>query len=107
MCQYDYVEVRDGDSIDSRIIKRFCGNDRPPPVRSSGSSLHVLFQSDGSKNFDGFHAIFEEITGKKEKGICLILFCIWIFTAFSFKHCLLTVQAALELFKEKGGVKIH
>ncbi|XP_053138011.1 inactive serine protease PAMR1 isoform X5 [Hemicordylus capensis] len=62
MCQYDYVEVRDGDSIDNRIIKRFCGNDRPPPIRSTGPSLHVLFHSDGSKNFDGFHAIFEEIT---------------------------------------------
>ncbi|XP_060118035.1 inactive serine protease PAMR1 isoform X4 [Heteronotia binoei] len=62
MCQYDYVEIRDGDSVDNRIIKRFCGNDRPPPIRSTGSSLHVLFHSDGSKNFDGFHAIFEEIT---------------------------------------------
>nr|XP_060620780.1 inactive serine protease PAMR1 isoform X2 [Anolis sagrei ordinatus] len=62
MCQYDYVEIRDGDSVDSRIIKRFCGNDRPPPIRSTGTSLHVLFHSDGSKNFDGFHAIFEEIT---------------------------------------------
>uniref|UniRef100_A0A8D2L6J1 Inactive serine protease PAMR1 n=1 Tax=Varanus komodoensis TaxID=61221 RepID=A0A8D2L6J1_VARKO len=62
MCQYDYIEVRDGDTVDSRIIKRFCGNDRPLPIRSTGSSLHVLFHSDGSKNFDGFHAIFEEIT---------------------------------------------
>ncbi|XP_054828282.1 inactive serine protease PAMR1 isoform X2 [Eublepharis macularius] len=62
MCQYDYVEIRDGDSIDNRIIKRFCGNDRPPPIRSTGPSFHVLFHSDGSKNFDGFHAIFEEIT---------------------------------------------
>ncbi|XP_074086582.1 inactive serine protease PAMR1 [Macrotis lagotis] len=62
MCQYDYVEVRDGDNSDSRIIKRFCGNERPAPIQSTGASLHILFQSDGSKNFDGFHAIFEEIT---------------------------------------------
>ncbi|NXW07896.1 PAMR1 protease, partial [Fregetta grallaria] len=62
MCQYDYVEVRDGDNLDSQIIKKFCGNERPLPIRSTGSSLHVLFQSDGSKNFDGFHAVFEEIT---------------------------------------------
>ncbi|NXU99646.1 PAMR1 protease, partial [Cettia cetti] len=62
MCRYDYVEIRDGDNLDSQIIKKFCGNERPRPIRSTGSSLHVLFQSDGSKNFDGFHAVFEEIT---------------------------------------------
>ncbi|XP_075044434.1 inactive serine protease PAMR1 isoform X1 [Mixophyes fleayi] len=62
MCQYDYLEVRDGDNIDAKIIKRFCGNERPMSIRSSGNSLHLLFQSDGSKNFDGFYATFAEIT---------------------------------------------
>ncbi|ELV13768.1 Inactive serine protease PAMR1, partial [Tupaia chinensis] len=65
-CQYDYIEVRDGDSSSSRVIKRFCGNERPAPLRSTGATLHVLFHSDGSKNFDGFHAIFEEVTACRE-----------------------------------------
>ncbi|XP_056595372.1 inactive serine protease PAMR1 isoform X3 [Triplophysa dalaica] len=59
-CQYDYVEVRDGDSLNSRIIGRYCGNELPPPIRSTGNSLHILFVSDGYKNFDGFFAIFQE-----------------------------------------------
>ncbi|XP_066524688.1 inactive serine protease PAMR1 isoform X2 [Hoplias malabaricus] len=59
-CQYDFVEVRDGDSINSQVIGRFCGNERPPPIQSTGNSLHILFVSDGYKNFDGLFAIFQE-----------------------------------------------
>uniref|UniRef100_UPI003AAE62F1 inactive serine protease PAMR1 n=1 Tax=Centroberyx gerrardi TaxID=166262 RepID=UPI003AAE62F1 len=59
-CRYDYVEVRDGDSINSRVIGRFCGNNRPAPIQSSGNNLHILFVSDGYKNFDGFFATFQE-----------------------------------------------
>ncbi|XP_029952734.1 inactive serine protease PAMR1 [Salarias fasciatus] len=59
-CRYDYVEVRDGDSLNSRVIGRFCGNNRPLPLQSSGNSLHILFVSDGYKNFDGFFATFQE-----------------------------------------------
>lgn len=62
-CRYDFVEVRDGDSIRSRVIGRFCGNNRPPPIQSSGNSLHLLFVSDGYKNFDGFFATFQESSG--------------------------------------------
>ncbi|OCT81998.1 inactive serine protease PAMR1 [Xenopus laevis] len=62
MCQYDYLEVRDGDNVDAKIIKRYCGNQRPLSLRSSGNSLHLYFQSDGSKNFDGFYISFEEVT---------------------------------------------
>uniref|UniRef100_A0A3Q2YTH2 Inactive serine protease PAMR1 n=1 Tax=Hippocampus comes TaxID=109280 RepID=A0A3Q2YTH2_HIPCM len=59
-CRYDFVEVRDGDSINSRVIGRFCGNNRPAPIRSSGNSLHIHFESDGYKNYDGFFATFQE-----------------------------------------------
>lgn len=62
-CRYDYVEVRDGDSLNSRVIGRYCGNNRPAPIQSSGNSLHILFVSDGYKNFDGFFATFQESSG--------------------------------------------
>lgn len=32
-CVYDYVEVRDGDSPDSRLIGVFCGYKVPPDMR--------------------------------------------------------------------------
>ncbi|XP_034542652.1 inactive serine protease PAMR1 [Notolabrus celidotus] len=59
-CRYDYIEVRDGDSINAGVIGRYCGNSRPIPIQSSGNSLHILFVSDGYKNFDGFFATFQE-----------------------------------------------
>ncbi|XP_077566372.1 inactive serine protease PAMR1 [Stigmatopora nigra] len=61
-CRYDFVEIRDGDSVNSRVIGRFCGNNRPAPIMSSGNSLHIHFESDGYKNFDGFFATFQEIS---------------------------------------------
>ncbi|KAG7245639.1 hypothetical protein CRUP_004101, partial [Coryphaenoides rupestris] len=36
-CRYDYVEIRDGGSIRSRVIGRYCGNNRPAPIQSSGN----------------------------------------------------------------------
>lgn len=63
-CGYDYVEVRDGDSLSSPVIGRFCGDQLPPPIKSSGSALHILFSSDGYNNFDGFVLIFQESAGR-------------------------------------------
>ncbi|KAL2088942.1 hypothetical protein ACEWY4_015841 [Coilia grayii] len=59
-CRYDYVEVRDGDSMDAPVIGRYCGSESPPPIRSSGDSLRIRFVSDGYNNFDGFFATFQE-----------------------------------------------
>ncbi|XP_056874371.1 uncharacterized protein LOC130516950 isoform X2 [Takifugu flavidus] len=59
-CGYDYVEVRDGDALRSPVIARFCGDQLPPPIKSSGSALHILFSSDGYNNFNGFALVFQE-----------------------------------------------
>lgn len=57
-CVYDYVEVRDGDSADSRLIGVFCGYKIPPDIRSSSNKLFVKFVSDGSVQKAGFSATF-------------------------------------------------
>uniref|UniRef100_UPI003AB0D841 inactive serine protease PAMR1 n=1 Tax=Centroberyx gerrardi TaxID=166262 RepID=UPI003AB0D841 len=59
-CRYDYIELRDGDSLSSPVIGRFCGDQPPPPVKSSRNVLHILFVSDGYNNFDGFVLTFQE-----------------------------------------------
>lgn len=63
-CRYDYVEVRDGDGLSSPVIGRFCGDQLPRPIRSSGNVLHILFSSDGYNNFDGFVLTFQERSGR-------------------------------------------
>ncbi|XP_035020888.1 inactive serine protease PAMR1 isoform X1 [Hippoglossus stenolepis] len=62
-CRYDYVEVRNGDDLSSPVIGRFCGDQLPPPIKSSGNRLHILFTSDGYNNFDGFALTFQESSG--------------------------------------------
>ncbi|XP_069561565.1 inactive serine protease PAMR1 [Brachyistius frenatus] len=66
-CRYDYVEVRDGDDLSSPVIGRFCGDQLPPPVKSSGNFLHILFTSDGYNNFDGFVITFQESSASTTK----------------------------------------
>lgn len=59
-CVYDYVEVRDGHSLDSPPLGRYCGYKLPPDVRSSANQLLVKFVSDGSVQKAGFSAAFME-----------------------------------------------
>uniref|UniRef100_A0A667Z448 Inactive serine protease PAMR1 n=1 Tax=Myripristis murdjan TaxID=586833 RepID=A0A667Z448_9TELE len=73
-CRYDYVELRDGDSLSSPVIGRFCGDQLPPPARSSGNVLHVLFASDGYNNFDGFSCCSDTVCSPSpclHQGTCI------------------------------------
>lgn len=55
-CAYDYVEVRDGGSMNSELLGRFCGNRVPNQVLSSGSDMLLKFVSDSDVNRPGFFA---------------------------------------------------
>lgn len=54
-CNYDYLEVYDGNSISSPLIGKYCNNDLPPTyITSSGQSLTIVFHSDQALTLSGF-----------------------------------------------------
>jgi len=57
------LEIRDGQSSSSDLIKTFCGHDFESSVFSSGRHLWVQFQSsdDSFQYGTGFHALFEMV----------------------------------------------
>ncbi|KAL1117925.1 hypothetical protein AAG570_004238 [Ranatra chinensis] len=57
-CAYDYVEVRDGHSLNSTLLGTYCGYKQPPDLHSSGNKLLIKFVSDGSIHKAGFSAAF-------------------------------------------------
>ena len=64
-CQYDWLEVRDGNSSESELLgDKLCGDDIPGPIESTGRSVTLVFKSDASYNFDntGFKIVAESIS---------------------------------------------
>ncbi|XP_036375101.1 neuropilin and tolloid-like protein 1 [Megalops cyprinoides] len=55
-CKFDHIEVRDGPFGFSPIIGRYCGQESPPYIRSSGRYLWIKFVADGELEAIGFSA---------------------------------------------------
>ena len=56
-CRYDYVELRDGGSMNAPRIGKFCGVTQPSGVfSSSGEAMFVRFRTDSSATRAGFKA---------------------------------------------------
>ncbi|XP_048363795.1 neuropilin and tolloid-like protein 1 isoform X3 [Sphaerodactylus townsendi] len=55
-CKFDHIEVRDGPFGFSPIIGRFCGEQNPPKIKSSGRFLWIKFFADGELESLGFSA---------------------------------------------------
>jgi len=65
-CDYDYLEVRDGDQGYSPLIDKYCGSNFPPMITSSGGSLWLRFVSDGTIEYSGFRAVYNFIPNPLE-----------------------------------------
>ena len=53
-CDYDYLEIFDGPNEFAPLIGRYCNNEMPSDLSSSGSSITLVFHSDGGLELDGF-----------------------------------------------------
>ncbi|RDD39578.1 Tolloid-like protein 1 [Trichoplax sp. H2] len=58
---YDRVEVFDGSIAGIRLLNSTCGNQLPPSLTSSGSTMTLAFYSDLSINYKGFKARYKSI----------------------------------------------
>jgi len=56
-CRYDYVELRDGSSMNAELLGRFCGSTQPSAsISSTGQAMFVRFRTDSSVTRTGFKA---------------------------------------------------
>lgn len=55
-CNFDYLEIRDGNDQNSSLVGRFCGDPSltPDPIMSSLNYLWISFVTDGSVQNRGF-----------------------------------------------------
>ncbi|TKS80354.1 Neuropilin and tolloid-like protein 1 [Collichthys lucidus] len=62
-CKFDHIEVRDGPFGFSPIIGRYCGQESPAYVRSTGRYLYIKFVADGELEAIGFSARYNFTQG--------------------------------------------
>lgn len=55
-CAYDYVQIFNGDSVDSYTLGKFCGTKIPHPISASSNEMFMVFKSDASVQRQGFTA---------------------------------------------------
>lgn len=57
-CNFDYVAIFDGPTMEDTLLSYYCGNTKPPEVVSSAHELLVVFKSDFNIANKGFKAYF-------------------------------------------------
>lgn len=75
-CKFDHIEVRDGPFGFSTLIGRYCGQESPAYVRSSGRYLYIKFVADGELEAIGFSARYNFTQGRcRTIPVPTLLFC--------------------------------
>ncbi|KAM3183271.1 hypothetical protein ACTXT7_010677 [Hymenolepis weldensis] len=59
-CVYDYLEIRDGLSESSPVLKKLCGPTLPTPIKSTNNMMYIKFVSDSSVEKQGFTMKFQK-----------------------------------------------
>uniref|UniRef100_A0A7I5EAH1 Metalloendopeptidase n=1 Tax=Haemonchus contortus TaxID=6289 RepID=A0A7I5EAH1_HAECO len=60
-CQYDYVEIYDGlEPAQHRLFGRFCGDQIPETITSTGPDILLILHTDDSEEEKGFVAVYRE-----------------------------------------------
>ena len=62
-CYYDYVSISYGS-----VEEKYCGDDIPGPIISSGNTMTVVFVCDSLFQFTGFKATWEAVDGDSDGG---------------------------------------
>ena len=60
-CLKDYLKLYDGDDKEDTLLKSFCGNKVPQPIRSSGNKVYLHFHSDSKGTSRGFKMIWKAV----------------------------------------------
>ena len=60
-CPYDYIQIRDGESVSGKVVGRFCGRTIPPDLTMSGTGAFIHFHSDDRLTKKGFKLMWEAV----------------------------------------------
>jgi len=68
-CQYDYLEIRDGDAEDS-LVDTYCGHVSPHQLISSTQDVYITFHSDVSWSASGYKLEWTSVPIDTGCGVC-------------------------------------